>query len=71
MESFTEATYDELNRLLKIVNNPLAQVKGGNELDLDWMLDWTEDYQWWLDRNKGPTSAMIEYWEEIIERGEQ
>ena len=66
MQPFTEATYDELERLVRILDHPKAQTPGGNELDLNWMLAWTESRTSWLETNRGPTIKMIEYWERII-----
>jgi hypothetical protein len=59
-----------LERLVRILDHPLTRTPGGNDLDLNWMLDWADSRKGWLDRNKGPTVSMIEYWERIIERGE-
>lgn len=62
MEPFTEATYDELNRILKIMDHPKAKMG----LDLGWMTDWTDGKPSFHERNKGPTISMIEYWERVI-----
>jgi hypothetical protein len=60
MELFTEATYEQLNRLLKIIDSPLVF----HRIEWDWMLKWADGKQ------KVGNETMITYWEQVA-RGER
>jgi hypothetical protein len=56
---FTEATYEQLERLLKIIDSPSLS----HRMDWGWMLKWAEGKQ------KIGNEDMITYWEQVA-RGE-
>ena len=60
MELFTEATYEQLERLLKILDSPLLF----HRMDWDWMHKWADGKQ------KIGNEDMITYWEQVV-RGER
>lgn len=65
MGPFTEATYDELSRILAVVDNPKSRNGGHLFLNLDWVLAWVDGEE------KYPTYTTlqtIEEWEDLLRR---
>jgi len=64
MEPFTEATYEQLGRLIKILDNPKSR-EGDNHISYDYFLEWADGKN--VRAPWHSTEYVIDYWEKAIE----
>jgi hypothetical protein len=60
VELFTEATYEQLDQILKLIDNPYVEQR----MDYGWMLDWVNG------THKVGIHELINYWEQVA-KGER